>query len=116
MPHEEPLVITLKVGNCIVKRVLVDKGSAMKVMFYITFQQIGFPYEEIVSITTPLVGFDEASMVLIGYMKLEVITGDKLLMIEFAAVNATFPYNIIMARSWIHSMRGIPSTLHQMMR
>lgn len=68
------------------RRVSVDGGNAVEVMFYSTFQQIGLADERIMSVTTPLVKFDEASMVLIGTIKLEVIVKDKLLMVELVIV------------------------------
>lgn len=77
MPHEDPLVITLKVANCIIKRVLMDGGSVVNVMFYSTFQQIGLPDEEIVPVTTPSVGFHKTSMVPMGTIELEVTVGHK---------------------------------------
>lgn len=58
-----------KIANCIVKRVLTDRESTVKVMFYSTFQQIGLPDEKIVQVTTPLAGFDRASMALMGAIK-----------------------------------------------
>lgn len=97
MPHEDPLVVTLKVANCIVKRVLIDGGSTMKVMLYSKFQQIDLLDKEIIPITTPLVGSDGASMVPMG-IKLEVTAGYRLLRVEFVIVNAISLYNIIMRR------------------
>lgn len=62
------------------------------------FHQMGLPDKEIVPITTTLVRFDEASIVLMVTIKLEITVRDKLLMIDFAVVNATSLYNIIMGR------------------
>lgn len=47
MPHKNPLVVTLKIENCLVKRVLVDGGSVVEVMFYGTFKQVWLPNKEI---------------------------------------------------------------------
>lgn len=116
IPHEDPLVVTIKISNCLVKRILVDKGSAVKVMFYSTFIQIGLPNKEIVPALTPLIGFDGVSMIPMGTVRLEVTVGERLLMVEFFIVNVVSLYNAIMGRGWIHSMKGIPSTVHQVMR
>lgn len=107
------MVVMVKISNCLVRRVLIDRGSAVEIMFYTTFKQIGLPNEEIVLVSTLLVGFDGASMVSMETIRLEVTTREKLLMIEFVIINTVSPYvNVIMGRGWIHSMRGVPSSLH----
>lgn len=88
-------MITLKASNCIVKRVLVDRKTVVEIMFYSTFQKIGLPNDEIVLVTTPLVGFDGALMIPTKTIRLEVITGNKFLMVKFIIVNATSSYNVI---------------------
>lgn len=116
MPHKDPLVITLKIANCLVERILVDRCSTVEIMSYSAFRQIELLDEEILPMATPLVGFDRTSMVPMGTVRPEVAAGKRLLMVEFVAVNAVSPYNVIMGRGWIHTMKGIPSTLHQVMR
>lgn len=55
-------------------------------------------------------------MTLIGTIRLKVTAEERCLMVEFVIVDAVSPYNAIMGRSWIYLMKGIPSTLHQVMR
>lgn len=38
MPHKDPLVVTLKISNCLVKKVLVDGGNAVEITLYSTFK------------------------------------------------------------------------------
>lgn len=40
-PSSDLLVISLKIINCFVKRVLIDNGSSVEVMFIGTFNKIG---------------------------------------------------------------------------
>lgn len=112
MPDDDPLVFALEISNCLVKRILVDGGNAVKVMFYSTFKYIRLPDEEIVQALTPLVGFHRASMISMGTIWLEVTARKKLLMVEFVIINALSPHNAIMGRGRIHSMKGILLTLH----
>lgn len=58
MPHEDPLVVTLKISNYLVKMVLMDGGSMVEIMFYNTFKQIGLLDEEIIPVSTPFTRFD----------------------------------------------------------
>lgn len=114
--HDDPLLILLNIANCLVKRVLVDNESSVEVMFLSAFVGVGLAKEDIVPIDTPLVGFDGSSMVPLGTIKADVIARERLLAVEFVVVDAMSPYNVIIGRSWIHRMRGVPSTWHQVMR
>ena len=40
-PHEDALVVTLDVGNCVVKRMSVDNGYSANVIFLSTLDAIG---------------------------------------------------------------------------
>lgn len=112
MPHEDPLVITLKITNYLVRKALMDGGSVVEIMFKGIFQKIGLLDEEIISITTPLLGFNGASMVPIGTIRLDMIVGEKVLIVKFVVINTITPCNVIMERVWIQLMKGSPSILH----
>lgn len=71
-PHDDPLVISSKVANCIVKSVLADTGSSVKVLFTHAFDQMGLSREDINPMSTSLVGFDGTSMVPVGTIGLNV--------------------------------------------
>jgi len=36
--------------------------------------------------------------------------------IEFMVVDTDSPYNIILGRNWIHKMKAVPSTYHQLIK
>ena len=36
-PHEDPLVIKLRIGDAIISRVLVDSGSSLDILFWDAF-------------------------------------------------------------------------------
>ncbi|KAK2998691.1 hypothetical protein RJ639_024511 [Escallonia herrerae] len=54
IPHDDPLVVTLRVGNFDVKRILVDNGSSAEVLFYDAFQRMNIPSNRLRKIDTPL--------------------------------------------------------------
>lgn len=78
-PHDDPLVISLQVMNCMVKCVLVDTGSSVEVLFAYAFDQMGFSREDIIPMSTPPVGFDGASMVPVRTIGLNVPTAERTL-------------------------------------
>ncbi|KAK2998488.1 hypothetical protein RJ639_022878 [Escallonia herrerae] len=56
IPHDDPLVITIKVGNFDVKRVLVDNGSSAEVLFYDKFKKMNIPTNRLRKMDTSLLG------------------------------------------------------------
>jgi hypothetical protein len=116
LPHNDPLVITLRIGNYDVKRVLVDKGSFTEVMYQELYEKLGLGKSDLSELVSPVFGFSGESIIPLGKTTLPVLTGPVNLQTEFIVIQAPSPYNAIMGRSWLHRMRAVPSTLHQKLR
>jgi hypothetical protein len=116
LPHNDPLVITLRIGNFDVQRVLIDQGSFAEVMYQDLYMKLGLGEAELSSFTSPIYGFSGEPTVPLGKTILLVLTGPINLQTEFIVVKASSPYNAIMGHDWLHRMRAIPSTLHQKLR
>ena len=61
---------------------------------------------------TLLVSFDGRVVIPEGQISLSVNMEGKEVMITFIVVRSFSPYTAILGRSWIHTMKTIPSTLH----
>uniref|UniRef100_A0A2N9HMF9 RNA-directed DNA polymerase n=1 Tax=Fagus sylvatica TaxID=28930 RepID=A0A2N9HMF9_FAGSY len=116
LPHNDPLVITLRIGNYDVKRVLIDQGSFAEVMYQELFEKLGLGKSDLSEYSSPVFGFSGESTIPVGKTTLPVLAGPINLQTEFIVIQAPSPYNAIMGRSWLHKMRAIPSTLHQKLR
>lgn len=57
-PHDDALVATLKIGGFIIKRVMIDQGSGVKIMYLDLYKGLGLKVEDLTKYDTPLVGFD----------------------------------------------------------
>ncbi|XP_059654731.1 uncharacterized protein LOC132301500 [Cornus florida] len=58
IPHEDPLVISLTVVDCLVRRVLINPGSSSNVMPRVTFDRLKIKPVELKPTRNPLLGFD----------------------------------------------------------
>ncbi|XP_034689101.1 uncharacterized protein LOC117916970 [Vitis riparia] len=61
-----------------------------------------------------LSGFNGASTISLGDIVLPVQAGPVTLNVQFSVVQDLSPFNIILGRTWLHCMKAIPSTYHQM--
>ncbi|XP_048493253.1 uncharacterized protein LOC104883311 [Beta vulgaris subsp. vulgaris] len=115
-PHDDPLVVTLKISNCLVHRILVDGGSSANILYLSTFEKLMIGREYLKSVRYPVIGFTGASVVLEGLISLPVRIGEndtaRDLMAEFLVVDVPGAYNAIMGRPFIHNVQGIVSTYH----
>jgi hypothetical protein len=116
MPHNDPLVITLRFGDYDIQRVLVDQGSFAEIMYKGLYEKLGLKEADLANFTTPVFGFTGESTVPMGKTTLPVLAGPISLQTEFIVVRGTSPYNAIVGRDWLHRMKAVPSTLHQKLR
>ena len=57
-PHDDVLVVTLRIGGYDVKRVLVDQGSNTKITYPDLFKGLKLKSEDLTCYDSPLIGFD----------------------------------------------------------
>ena len=101
-----------RINSFIGKRVLVDQGSGVKVMYPDLFRGLGLKNEDLSKYDTPLVRFDGQMVVPEGQISLPMNMEGKEVMVTFIVVNSFSPYTAILERPWIHAMGAVPSTLH----
>ncbi|XP_059654686.1 uncharacterized protein LOC132301453 [Cornus florida] len=116
IPHEDPLVVSLIVAECLVRRVLIDPGSSANVIPRVTFDRLEIKPKTLKYTRNPLLGFDGKRVESIGTVELVVRVAERELIKSFVVVEIHPSYNLLMGRRWIHRVHGVPSTLHQVMR
>ena len=57
-PHDDALVITLRIGGYDVKRVMIDQGSAINIMYPDLYKGLGLKPEDLAAYSSPLVSFE----------------------------------------------------------
>ena len=112
-PHDDALVVTLRICGYDVKRVMVDQGSAAEIMYTNLFKGLGLKPKDLRTYSSPLVSFEGKMVVPKGQIKLPVQTGTDMVEVDFIVVDAFSPYTVIMGRPWLHSLGAVLSTLHQ---
>ncbi|XP_056698266.1 uncharacterized protein [Spinacia oleracea] len=111
--HHDGLVISLPIGNALIKRILIDNGSSANVLFLEALQEMGLDEKSIIRRSTVLVGFSGESLRTVGEISLPTYAEGVNVMTKFNVVDCPSAYNVILGQPWIHKMKAVPSTYHQ---
>ena len=57
-PHDDDLVIILRIGGYDVKRVMVDQGNAAEIMYLDLFKGLNLRTEDLTPYSSPLISFE----------------------------------------------------------
>ena len=75
MPHNDPLLVDLDIGECLVTKFLIDTGSSVDLIFRDTLDKMGVDLRDMKPSSCTLTGFNGASEQMIGTIRLPVYTG-----------------------------------------
>ncbi|XP_015959532.1 uncharacterized protein LOC107483427 [Arachis duranensis] len=113
---DDPVVITLQLGDLLVKKVLLDLGSSTDVLVYSTFQKMKLSNNILQSTGGDLVGFLGERVPIIGSVWLYTTLGEhplsKTCDIQYLVVDCLSPYNLILGRPFLNKFGAIVSTFH----
>ena len=119
-PHDDALVVSIRVGDYNVHRTLVDNGSSANILYYPAFQQMGINIARLIPTNAPLVGFGGTRVLLVGSITLSVTVGDYPQQITkdvtFLVVDYSSAYNGILGRPTLNSWKVAISTYHLMIK
>ncbi|XP_023885784.1 uncharacterized protein LOC111997887 [Quercus suber] len=112
-PHNDALVIILRIGDYDVKRVMVDNGSGVEVMYPDLYKGLKLKSKDLMPYSSPLMNFDGKLVIPKGMIRLPIQTGLKIVEVNFIMVDTYSLYTAIVGRPWLHSLGVVASSLHQ---
>ena len=71
-PHDDALLITLRIGDYDVKRVMVDGGNATEVMYPDLYKGLNLKPKDLMSYSSPLMRFDRKVVIPKGMIRLPI--------------------------------------------
>ena len=74
-PHDDALVVTLRIGGYDVKRVMVNQGSAAEIMYPDLYRGLNLRVKDLTPYSYPLVSFEGKVIIPKGQIRLPVQTG-----------------------------------------
>ena len=86
------------------RRVLVDQGSAVEVMYPDLYKGLNLKPEDLTAYDSPLVSFEGKIVTPRGQIRQPIQTSSDVVEVDFIVVNAYSPYTAIVARPWLHAL------------
>ena len=115
-PHDDPLVIVLKVEEFNIHQVLIDNKSSADIIYLPAFQLMKLDKKRIRPFTSPLVSFTGDRIVPRGIVTLTVIAGNYPAQvtkeIDFLIFDYPSTYNIILGWPALNRLRATTSTYY----
>ena len=112
-PHDDALLITLRIGGYDVKRVMVDGGSTAEIMYPDLYKGLKLKLEDLTSYGSPLMSFDGKLVIPKGMIRLPIQKSPEIVEVNFIVVNTYSLYTAIVGRPWLHTLGAVASSLHQ---
>ncbi|XP_060182646.1 uncharacterized protein LOC132612577 [Lycium barbarum] len=114
-PHNDALVISFLVNKFRIKRVLIDPGSSANIIRWRVIEQLGL-LDQIVLAIRVLNRFNMACETTKGEITLPINMVGTTQQKKFYVIEGDMGYNALLGRSWIHLVRAVPSTMHQVLK
>ena len=107
-PHDDALVIILRIGGYDVKRV-----SGAEIMYPDLYKGLNLRPEDLTVYDSLLMSFKGKMVIPRGQIRLPVQASTIVVEVNFIVVDAYSHYTAILARPWFHALETVSSTLHQ---
>ena len=114
--HNKPLYISVECRDKWIPVVLVDTGSAINVCPTRTAYAIGLKPVDFVPTTQVIRAYDNTSREVMGTVKIQTKVGPGQHSIEFHILDVPATFNLLLGRPWLHQVKAVSSTLHQMLK
>ena len=94
------------------KRVLVDQGSVVEIMYPDLYKGLNLKPEDLTTYDSLLVSFEGKIVIPKGQIRLPIQTNSEVVEVDFIVIDAYSPYTTIVGRPWLHALGAVSSTLH----
>ena len=119
-PHSDPLVVDIQMANMMVRRILVDTGSSVNILYKSTLERMKLSVKDLEPCNQTIYGFSGEGLAPAGMIKLPVTTGtapaSRTLLATFVVVDCPSAYNAVIGRPILVELRAIISMWHLAMK
>ncbi|XP_010669930.1 uncharacterized protein LOC104887045 [Beta vulgaris subsp. vulgaris] len=119
-PHDDPLVVEMKIANLRVRQILIDTGSSTDIISADCLSRLKFDENDLVPVNHLIMGFGGGIIHPMGTVTLPVRVGDKeasrTLFVKFLVVRDLTAYNVILGRPTLNHIKAVIVTHLMLMK
>ena len=97
-PHDDALLITLRIIGYDVKGVMVDDGNVAEIMYPDLYKGLKLKLEDLLPYSSPLMSFGGKLVIPKGMIRLPIQMGPEIVEVNFIVVDTYSPYTAIIGR------------------
>ncbi|GLT99508.1 hypothetical protein SLE2022_169450 [Rubroshorea leprosula] len=120
MPHADPFVATVHIGNHNVNKVFVDTGSSLDILYWGCFQKMQLNPSSLQRHEGPIYGFDNQPVPVEGVITLPIYVGSeprfRMASVTFLVVKMESAFNAILGRATLCELKAVISQPHLCMK
>jgi len=107
--QDDPMVITIDLANCEIRKTLVDQASSVDILYWRTFEKMGLEESEIILLDEQIVGFSGERVDTKGYIDLHIMFGEpgrgqRTLSVRYIMVDVNTSYNALLGRPSLNKL------------
>ncbi|GKV16373.1 hypothetical protein SLEP1_g27025 [Rubroshorea leprosula] len=120
MPHADPFVATVHIGNYNVNKVFIDTGSSPDILYWSCFQKMQLNPSSLQKYEGPIYGFDNQPVPVEGVITLPIYVGleprFRMASVSFLVVKMESAFNAILGRATLCELKAVISQPHLCMK
>ena len=109
-PMVDPMVISAMISPALVRRILIDCGSSVNIIFKKAYDQMKMEVKDLKPSKARVHGFNGAATDAIGFVELPVELGEgerrRVRILPFIVLDVDSPYNVFLGRPTLAEFRG----------
>jgi len=106
---DDPMVITVELENYAIKKVLIDQGSSVDILYWAIYQKLQLPTTTMVPYDEPIYGFSGEKVSTRGYIDLHIVFRD-------GAQTKTIPIRFLLGLPSLNILSTVVSIPHLVMK
>ncbi|GKV48039.1 hypothetical protein SLEP1_g54877 [Rubroshorea leprosula] len=120
MPHADPFVATVHIGNHNVNKIFIDTGSSPDILYWSCFQKMQLNPSSLQKYEGPIYGFDNQPVLVEGVITLPIYVGSeprfRMASVSFLVVKMESAFNAILGRATMCELKAVILQPHLYMK